>query len=171
MLDLHSYFSWLAFNHLFQNADYADEAYFMWNPQKSKFEIIPWDFDDLLQGHPHEGAEVRGRTQGDKLLFSLEDELDKKIAADSYLYGKYLQAYNELLNKLTDEQLRDVLARVYNEVSPYYLQPDIIGQSQYDRYGKTDLGMLEGDLYTIYQYISVKSKELRSTIAPQLPAE
>ena len=168
VLDLNTYFSWLAFNHLFQNADYADEAYFMWNPEKSKFEIIPWDFDDLLQGHPHEGAVVRARSQSDKLLFSLEDELDKKIAADPYLYQKYLQAYDELLRKLTTEQLRNVITMVYKEVSPYYLQPDVIAQSQYDQYGKTDLGILEGDLYTIYQYISVKSKELSSNIASQL---
>ncbi|MGC3948563.1 MAG: CotH kinase family protein [Chryseolinea sp.] len=171
VLDLNTYFSWLAFNHLFQNADYADEAYFMWNPKKSKFEIIPWDFDDILKGHPHEGAEARSKVQSDKLIFSLEDELDKKIASDSFLYEKYLRTYESFLKALTKERLRNVLTRVFDDVYPYYMQQDIIAQSQYDQYGRTDLGLLEGDLNSIYQYISVKAKELNENVASQLAKE
>lgn len=171
VLDLTTYFSWLAFNHLFQNGDYADEAYFMWNPKKSKFEIIPWDFDDILRSQPHEGIDARSRSYPTRLIFSLEDDLDQKIASDPYLYNKYLLTYESLLRKLTTERLRDILTRVFNDVYPYFIQPDIIAQSQYDQYGQTDLGKLESDLNTIFEYISVKSKELRSNIAAQLQKE
>jgi spore coat protein H len=156
ILDLNSYFTWLAFNHLFQNADYADEAYFMWNPEKLRFEIIPWDFDDILKDQPHEGVTERGASHRDKLIFSLEDELDKKIASDAFLYERYLKAYSTLIATLTPEKLIAVMTGVFDELYPYYLREDIVAQSQFDLYGKTDLVKLEADLNSIYQYISMK---------------
>jgi hypothetical protein len=169
VLDLKSYFSWLAFNHLFQNGDYADEAYFMWNPQKLRFEIIPWDFDDILKEQPHEGIAERGESQRDKLIFSLEDALDKKIASDPFLYEQYLKAYNGLLATLTPDKLRVVITGVFDEVYPYYLHEDIIAQSQFDRYGKTDLEKLEADLNSIYHYISTKMVGIRKKIESGSP--
>src|SRR5688572_1873942 len=98
VLDLEGYFGWLAFNDLFQNGDYADEVYLMWNKTKTKFEVIPWDFDDILHGQPHEGMEKRNAVLHDKLLFSSEDALDVKIAEDDFLYIKYLQTYKRVLD-------------------------------------------------------------------------
>lgn len=164
VLDLNSYFSWLAFNHLFQNGDYADEAYFMWNAKMSRFEVVPWDFDDILKSQPHEGIEERDKVQTDKLIFSLEDALDKKIASDQVLYKRYLAAYVTLLDTLTADKLKQVLVGVYNDVYPYYLKEGIIAQSQYDQYGQTDLTKLEADLNSIYRYISMKTIELRKEI-------
>jgi len=164
VLDLNSYFTWLAFNHLFQNGDYADEVYLMWNKNKLKFEVVPWDFDDLLKGAPHEGIAERQQTLADKLVFSLEDKLDQKIASDPLLYSKYLEQYAVLLNTLTSEKLKDILSDVYDEVYPYYLQADILEQSKYDQYGQTDLDMLEADLNSIYNYISLRSKDLLERI-------
>jgi len=164
VLDLNSYFSWLAFNHLFQNGDYSDEVYFMWNPEKAKFEIIPWDFDDILKDRPHEGLDQRGKSNANKLIFSFEGELDKAIASDPYLYKKYLEVYDALLDTLTASKLRDVLTDVYDDIYPYYVQDDVISQSQFDRYGKTDLTKLEADLNSIYQYISIRAIELRKNV-------
>lgn len=169
VLDLDGYFTWLAFNHLFQNGDYADEAYFMWNPEKSRFEIIPWDFDDILRDQPHEGVDARRRSKYGKLIFSLEDELDKKIASDEYLYKKYVEVYSSLLTTLTSEKLKMILTSVFDDVAPYYLHEDIIAQSQFDQYGRTDLSKLEADLNSIYQYISIKSTGLRKNIESELP--
>jgi len=164
LLDLNSYFSWLAFNHLFQNGDYADEAYFMWRPEKSKFEIIPWDFDDILKDQPHEGVGERAKSQRDKLIYSLEDELDKKIASDPYVYKKYLDVYTVLLQTLTSEKLREILTDVFNDAYPYYLKEDLLAQSRFDQFGQTDLTNLEADLHSIYQYISFKADGLRKDI-------
>jgi hypothetical protein len=156
ILDLQSYFSWLAFNDLFQNADYADEVYFLWNPIKEKFEIIPWDFDDILQLSPHEGIGVRKKRFSDKLIFSLEDKLDTRIAEDPYLYREYLKTYERFLERFTPEKLMDALTKVYIEVYPYYIHEDVISQSQFDQYGRTDLSKLETDLKEINQEIGEK---------------
>lgn len=153
VLDLNGYFSWLAFNHLFQNGDYSDELYLMWNRTKNQFELIPWDFDDLLHSQPHEGFETRDAVLRDKLIFSSEDALDVKIAKDDFLYMKYLQVYKELLEMLTPSVLSEVLNIVYQDVYPYYVQPDVISQSQYDRTGLTDIHQLEADIQRINRFI------------------
>ena len=146
VLDLDGYFAWLAFNDLFQNGDYADEVYLMWNKTKTKFEVLPWDFDDILHGQPHEGMEKRNAVLHDKLLFSSEDALDIKIADDDFLYMKYLQTYKRVLDKLSPSVLSGIFNGVYQEVYPFYQQPDIVGQSQYDTSGLTDMAKLETDM-------------------------
>jgi len=155
VLDLDGYFAWLAFNHLFQNGDYADEVYLMWNKTKNKFEILPWDFDDILRSSPHEGLEKRNAILGDKLIFSSEDALDVMIARDEFLYLKYLQHYKLFLEKLT-LSLPSILDNVFQQVYPYFLQPDIIAQSQYDQFGLTNITQLETDIRYIHQTISAK---------------
>ncbi|HTE33985.1 MAG TPA: CotH kinase family protein [Chryseolinea sp.] len=156
VLDMNGYFVWLAFNHLFQNGDYADELYLMWNNTKNRFEILPWDFDDLLHSNPHEGLEQRNNILHDKLIFSSEDVLDVAIANDEFLYMKYLQCYKQFLEKLTPVVLSEILNGIYQEVYPYYLQPAIIAQSQYDQGGLTDLVHLETDIRNIDQSINAQ---------------
>ena len=164
VLDLEGYFAWLAFNDLFQNGDYADEVYLMWNKTKTKFEVIPWDFDDILQGQPHEGMEKRNAVLHDKLLFSSEDALDVKIAEDDFLYRKYLQTYKRVLDKLSPSVLSGIFNGVFQEVYPFYQQPDIIGQSQYDTSGLTDMEKLENDMRNIYQTVNAKALNLSQQI-------
>ena len=165
VLDLDGYFAWLAFNDLFQNGDYADEVYLMWNKTKNKFEIIPWDFDDILHGQPHEGIEKRNAVLHDKLIFSSEDALDVKIANDDFLYTKYLQSYKQILDRLTASALSGIFNGVFQEVYPFYVQPDIIGQSQYDPSGLTNMTQLESDLRNIYQSVDAKAVNLRQQIS------
>jgi spore coat protein H len=164
VLDLEGYFAWLAFNDLFQNGDYADEVYLMWNKTKTKFEVIPWDFDDILHNQPHEGFEKRNAVLHDKLVFSSEDALDVKIAEDDFLYMKYLQTYKRVLDKLSPSVLSGIFNGVFQEVYPFYQQPDIIGQSQYDTSGLTDMNKLETDMRNIYQTVNAKALNLRQQI-------
>jgi spore coat protein H len=164
VLDLEGYFAWVAFNDLFQNGDYADEVYLMWNKTKTKFEVLPWDFDDILHGQPHEGIEKRNAVLHDKLLFSSEDALDVKIADDDFLYMKYLQTYKRVLDKLSPSVLSGIFNGVYQEVYLFYQQPDIIGQSQYDTSGLTDIAKLETDMRNIYQTVNAKALNLSQQI-------
>ena len=164
VLDLEGYFAWLAFNDLFQNGDYADEVYLMWNKTKTKFEVIPWDFDDILHNQPHEGSEKRNAVLHDKLVFSSEDALDVKIAEDDFLYMKYLQTYKRVLDKLSPSVLSGIFNGVFQEVYPFYQQPDIIAQSQYDTSGLTDMNKLETDMRNIYQTVNAKALNLRQQI-------
>ncbi len=155
-IDLEGYFTWLAFNHLFQNGDYSDELYLMWNTSTNRFEIIPWDFDDLFHPQPHEGFEKRNTVLRDKLIYSSEDALDVAIAQDEFLYKKYLQQYQKLLNKLTSVAFAEILNNVYRDVYPYFQKPEIVSQSQYDQSGPTNLEKLETDLRDISTYINTR---------------
>jgi hypothetical protein len=164
VLDMNAYFTWLSFNHLFNNGDYSDELFLMWNPIKSKFEIIPWDFDDILHPQPHEGLEKRNAILHDKLIFSSEDALDVAIAKDDVVYMKYLFSYQQMLERLSPVILSEILNGVYEEIYPYYLDPAIIAQSQYDQGGLTDLSHLEEDLRNISGYINLRVVTHRKVI-------
>jgi spore coat protein H len=163
VIDLEGYFTWMAFNDLFNNGDYSDEAYFMWNTSTNRFELIPWDFDDLFQMTPHET--LPGTTKK-KFIFSVEDKLDATIANDPVLYSYYLETYNQFLNNFSKEKFKEILENTYTEVSPYFLSAEIMEPSKHDKYGKTDIQTLQTDLTNIYINISFriqfKKKELES---------
>src|SRR6185436_7151833 len=86
------YFGWLAFNYLIMNGDYSDELYLYIVPGTTRFDIIPWDYDDIFKASPHEGTQARNAVPGFKqtLVFSSEDPLDRTIATDAFVYSKYL---------------------------------------------------------------------------------
>lgn len=164
VIDMDAYFSWLAFNHLFQNGDYSDEVYFMWNKRLGKFEIIPWDFDDILRTEPHEGLAKRNALLQDKLIFSSEDPLDVTIANDPYLYQKYLIKYREMLVKISPNVLGATLNHVFHQIYQYFEMQDVIAQSQYDLYGASDLKKLEADIQAIHQTIGLRMLSLHKQI-------
>jgi spore coat protein H len=160
-LNLNHYFTWMAFNHLFQNGDYSDEVYFLWQPELNRFDIMPWDFDDLFQTNPHEQP-AKGEEK--PFLFSTEDKLDATIANDPYLYRKYLEAYRKFLYSFTTADLKEVLESVYRDVIPYYSEPSILSMSTYDKYGKTDLAALNRDLNNIYSAMHARIELLRQQL-------
>lgn len=164
VIDMDAYFNWLAFNHLFQNGDYADEVYFMWNKGLSKFEIIPWDFDDILRTEPHEGLAKRNTVLQDKLIFSSEDPLDLAIANDPFLYRRYLTKYKQMLEKITPDVLGATLNHVFHQVYPYFGMQDVIAQSQYDMYGLTNVEKLEADIRAIHQTVGLRMLTLHKQI-------
>ena len=166
-LNLESYFSWLAFNHLFQNGDYSDEVYFMWNTQSGKFDIIPWDLDDIFRNAPHEGYQKRNLVLENKLIFSAEDKLDITIANDPFLYKEYLKCYERLLDKLTPETFGEILSNIFQEVYIYFQREEVISQSKFDQYGSTNLDNLKVDLSYIYESINNRVIVLRHQIGTQ----
>ncbi len=111
-LHMDQYFNWLAFNYFINNGDYADEIFFYIDPDSGKFEIIPWDYDDIFRREPHEGAAARKAKLSDKLIFSIEDELDRSIASDEWLYTQYLAAFRKMLLARDME----VIGRAFDQV-------------------------------------------------------
>jgi spore coat protein H len=154
-LDVDVYMKWLAFNFLVQNSDYTDEVYFYIDPDINKFKIIPWDYDDLFSSAPHEGNIESKRLLGDKLIFSTEDLLDKKIAADEYLYKVYLIQFREVLNLLSPSVLKRVFENTYGELYPYYSNSEIINMSRYDVYKDRNLVKLQKDMYILYNKLRI----------------
>jgi hypothetical protein len=152
VMDLHQYFKKIALDMLLENGDYTDEIFFYSKriDNKDIFGVYPWDYDDLFSEHPHEiginwgcgtvfGTRYYGSIDdeiadvGFKLLFSIEDDLDYKIAIDDYLYQKYLGALNEVVTIIDDDVIEAVIQNTKNQLQPFYNNDAIIAQSQYDR--------------------------------------
>jgi len=152
-IDLEMYMKWLAFNFFVRNGDYTDEVYLCIDPKENRFKIIPWDYDDIFAIAPHEGMDEKKKTIGDKYLFSSEDQLDKKIANDSYLYNLYLNLFKEVLLQLSENILKQTIEHTYADLYPYFANQEIIGMSQYDSNKNADLNTLKNDLTIIFQQL------------------
>jgi spore coat protein H len=151
-MDLKQYFKILSVDMLVKNGDYTDEVFFYSKKFDGRllFGVCPWDFDDIFSDSPHEignswaTGTVFGHRKydkmsdiitavGSKLLFSVEDDLDYKIATDSYLYQQYLKVLNDAVTQFNDQFIDEVLDFTYDHISPFYSNPDIIAQSKYDQ--------------------------------------
>ncbi len=165
IINLGQYYKWLAFNYLIMNGDYQDELFLFLNPETNRFDIIPWDYDDVFAAQPHEGLKKRNQKLGDQLLFSSEANFDLSIGKDDYLYSKYLEKFLEVVNILTPEVLKEAFEQTYQELHPYYMDPAIIAQSEYDHSGLTNLSMLQDDLEKHYQFIIRRRSTIKTTLA------
>lgn len=116
IINLDNYFQFIGFNYLVTNGDYADEVFFYIEPQHEWFEVIPWDYDDILRPVPHEGRTVRNQQFQDKKLFSLEEPLDRAIAGNKTLYDRYEQSLKKLLLTIDSASLTAAAYQVINEL-------------------------------------------------------
>ena len=165
-LEVSDYMRWLAFNFLVRNGDYTDEVYYyiVADSDPPRFNIIPWDFDDILSREPHEGSEARNRLLKDKLIFSSEDPLDRKIASDKHVYAKYLEEMDQLLALLTPEQIKRILEGIYRELYPYYNSPAIIATSEYDLWGPSDKQKLANHLHNLNTFFYKQREQILESI-------
>jgi spore coat protein H len=166
-LDADEYMKWLAFNFFVRNGDYTDEVYFYVDPDSQKFHIIPWDYDDLFSMAPHEGYQESRKLIGDKLFFSTEDILDRKIVTDPFLYKMYLFQFKKLMNELSPDVLKSIFEKTYAELYPYYSNDEIISQSKYDRYKNDNLEGLKSNMLTLYDQLVISRGVFLKSIANQ----
>ncbi len=117
-LNTEHYFNWMAFNYLIMNGDYMDELYLYILPKTGQFDVIPWDYDDILRPVPHEGSKARNAIPGlkNKLVFSSEDPLDRAIGSDEYVYKMYEAEFRKLLQALPAESLKANADQVMSEL-------------------------------------------------------
>jgi len=162
------YFQWLAFNYLVKNGDYTDELFFYLLPDENRFDIIPWDYDDIFMRQPHESLEQRNRVLDHKLLFSGEEYLDIVIDSDNYLYREFLRNFKQVLDILDPETIKDIFEQVYRELYPYYKDQEVIGQSEYDQYGLTDLATLKEDLQHQFQFLLYQRQSAEAIITSEM---
>lgn len=162
LMDLEEYMRWLSLNYLLQNGDYTDELYLYIDADENRFRLIPWDYDDIFAPEPHEGQQLRDEQLQGKLLFSSEDPLDVKIANDSYLYDRYLEQMNQLLEQLTPAVLKNELETIYAELFPYYADPDIISMNKYDWFNDASIETLKKELNTsITKLVVLRNKMIK----------
>jgi spore coat protein H len=164
IVDLNAYDKWLAFNYLIMNGDYTDELFLFLAPETGRYRIIPWDYDDIFAEQPHEGQQRRDQKFGNQLLFSSEAPFDLMIAGDEYLYQEYLKTFHQMLSAITPEVLKNAFERVYNELYPYFSDPEIIAQSQYDQSGLTNIELLREDLKLHYDFLLNRRNSIEATL-------
>lgn len=150
-LSLHDYFRKMGIDYLLRNGDYTDEIFFyaMVFGDTIRYHIIPWDYDDIFEEHPHEVGRSWGMGNsfgpryydsqadiyddiGEKLIFSIEDDLDYAIAKDPYLYKLYEDELRVLFNYLDEALIERVFRETEDELSTFYNSVHVIEQSQYD---------------------------------------
>ncbi len=151
ILNIKDYFRKMAVDYLLRNGDLTDEIFFYSHITDNKiyYNIIPWDYDDIFADNPHEVGRAWGvgnlfgdrsyqsvedikNDVGDRHIFSIEDDLDYKIAKDDYLYSNYLVYLKEVLENLGDNDIEKVFSDIKKELTPFYKNKMIIEQSIYD---------------------------------------
>ncbi len=150
-VDLNQYFKKMGIDFLLQNGDNTDEVYFyaLMEQNAIRYKIIPWDYDDIFDAHPHEvgvswgtgtifGSRYYKTHQdiydeiGDKMIFSIEDDLDYAIAMDSLLYALYESTLTNMIRSMDGDVFETLFDQVEKELTPFYNDNDLILQSQYD---------------------------------------
>jgi hypothetical protein len=151
LMDMQQYFAKISVDMLLKNGDYTDEVFFYTKDVGGNqvFGVCPWDYDDLFQELPHEigrdwavGKLFGTRTYssmddiladvGEKLMFSIEDDLDYKIATDDYLYQQYLKVLEHVLGTIDNIAIENAFLYAKEILQPFYDDPAIVSQSQYD---------------------------------------
>lgn len=150
-LNLKNYMRKMAIDFVLKNGDYTDEIMLYATDKNGKtyFEILPWDYDDIFASTPHEVGKnwSVGKVYGDryydtysslkqelgnKLIFSIEDDIDYTIAMDEYLYQKYLIELKYVVSTITNSKLEMVFEKIHNELEPFYQIKEVVKQSKLD---------------------------------------
>ena len=181
-MDLEEYFTKLSIDMLLKNGDYTDEVYFYLKTDSGieKFGIFPWDEDDLFSSQPHEIGKswapgtVFGQRYyssmndvvadvGQKLLYSIEDDLDYKIAKDTLLYQRYLITLRSVMEKIDVSVIDKVFDNTFSQIGPFYAVDSIINESRYDD-KETNYDLFVSNLAAKKQFL----KERRDQILTEL---
>ena len=150
-MDLKQYFAKLSIDMLIKNGDCTDEIIFYAKIKDNDeiFGVFPWDLDDIFADQPHEignswavGTIFGSREYssmddiiadvGLKLLFSIEDDLDYKIAKDSVLYHEYLKTLRTVIEKIDIATIDKIFDYTKEHIGAFYANDSIIAQSRYD---------------------------------------
>ncbi len=188
-IDLNQYFRKMGIDYLLQNGDYTDEIYLyaMIEQDVIRFKIIPWDYDDIFREYPHEvgrswgtgtlfGNRVYNSHQdifdeiGDKLIFSIEDDLDYAIAMDSFLYARYESTLDNLVKSIDVEDIEALFDQVENELAPFYNDWDVILQSQYDN-NPTSLELWQNNMHDKQTLLEERLASMKSQLEIQVKSQ
>ncbi len=186
-LNLENYFRVIAIDEILENGDFTDEIFFYSSTdffEPIVFEILPWDYDDIFSEFPHEIGrtdnlagncfgkrnyptieDFQNETQG-RLLFSIEDDLDFVILKDDYLYFKYLETLDELIQHLDRELIHTIFQKIQEELLPFYNVKEVILQSKHDD-RPTDLATFLNNLKEKEKRINDRLNWLKTEIINQ----
>lgn len=150
-IDMEQYFTKLGIDMLVKNGDYTDEVIFYTKIKNGKevLGVFPWDYDDIFSDQPHEigrawaTGTVFGHREynsvndiiadvGSRLLYSIEEDLDYKIAKDIFLYQEYLKTLTDVVEKISPAAIDRIFDYTNEHIGAFYENDSIIEQSKYD---------------------------------------
>jgi spore coat protein H len=168
LFNIEDYMRLMAFNYLICNGDYSDEVYFYKtvSNQETRFDVVPWDFDDIFVNSPHEGWNLRNEQIPESTqIFSVENYLDLTVAKDPFLYKKYLEVLNDVVNDLQGYDIDGLFINTYNELYPYYADSLVIAQSRYDKFSEEyNLLKLEKHLQGTLEFLKNRIAQTRAQL-------
>ena len=71
---------------------------------------------------------------GDKMIFSIEDDLDYSIAMDPYLYASYESTLTGMIEQMDTEDIDALFEQVKAELLPFYYKEEVVAQSRFDQH-------------------------------------
>ena len=153
LMVMEHYLGWLSFNYWVMNGDYSDELFLYIQPGSGLFDIIPWDYDDLLKRQPHEGWDVRNQSLANKLIFSAEETMDQAIVSDDFLYRKYLSCLKNTLLQLSPEKLKATMDQVIRELASLAKDEEGVMASRYLDKFPFELEKAQTDIARTYDFL------------------
>jgi len=186
-LNLEQYFRKMGIDYLLQNGDYTDEVYLyaLIHQDQIRFNLIPWDYDDIFKAVPHEVGITWGTGNlfgdrqypthqdvlnelGDKKIFSIEDDLDYIIATDPYLYERYENTLKEMVEMMHKEDFDILFQQVRDELLPFYYHKELISQSRFDK-TETNFKLWEENLTEKKAFLKARLAELQEQLREVQP--
>ncbi|MFA9392622.1 MAG: CotH kinase family protein [Prolixibacteraceae bacterium] len=184
-LNLTNYMRKIIIDFLLKNGDYTDEIslYASDKDGMKYFDILPWDYDDIFAEQPHEVGRdwsvgmVYGTRNyetyddvlkeiGNKLIFSIEDDIDYTIAMDDFLYQKYLEELQFVCATLSNDRIGQIFEELRTEVEPFYEIPEVISQSKFDM-NATSIKLFEKNIAEKQEFISNRVVWINDQISKQ----
>jgi hypothetical protein len=171
-INLEKYFLKMGIDFLLKNGDYTDEIflYSLVNNDTIQYHHIPWDYDDIFSDAPHEinvdwgMGEVFGERHydseedireeiGDKIIFSIEDDLDYAIARDPFFSEQYENTIREFFDSIDDQYLDELSKQIMDELTPFYMDKALTKMSRSDE-KRTNLKRLEKNMRDKFEFLS-----------------
>ena len=157
-INTNHYFQFLAFNYLVMNGDYADEVFLYIEPKNQWFEVIPWDYDDILKPVPHEGRTRRNKEFTNKKIFSLEEALDRAIAGNEELYTGYEKVLKKLLLTLDSTALTQSAHQVIHELELISADKSMAENTLFLDLNPFDISLAKNDILFSLDFILKRRK-------------
>lgn len=181
-LNMEQYFRKIGIDYLLQNGDYSDEIYLyaLINQDEIRFNIIPWDYDDLFRIVPHEVGLNWGTGRlfgyryypthqdildeiGQHMIFSIEDDLDYIIATDTFLYARYESTLAEMIEGIGPEDIDELFNQLQNELTPFYSNSEVVEQSRFDA-NETTYGLWEENMADKKSFLKGRLGEMKEQL-------
>jgi len=159
------YLEWLSFNYWVMNGDYSDELFLYVQPGSGLFDIIPWDYDDLLKRQPHEGWEARNLSLVNKMIFSTEEIMDQVIASDDFLYKKYLASLKSTLLELSPEKVKATMDQVIEELTYLARDEEGVMASRYLDKVPFEIVKAQADVARTYNFLVNRRQSILSQLS------